>query len=138
MIERAKSFDSQETISEEKTETDFTSVMSKSKSEKGKRRIVRTSSDSEDFISPTILKSQSMCKSKKLKKMSKEILHSDFSLDLKTQGDTQPVFKSVWDTQISEKMLTRQGWVFSDNTSIAQSSTSSMDQERISAKDIKV
>ena len=112
--------------------------MSEAKSEKGKRRIVRTSSDSEDFISPTILKSQSMCKSKKLKKMSKEILHSDFSLDLKTQGDTQPVFKSVWDTKISEKTLTKQGQFFSDNTSIAQSSTSSMDQERISAKDIKV
>ena len=59
MIDRAKTFDSQETISEEKTETDFldnkecvntsiqtpllkqkvTSVMSESKSEKGKRRI---------------------------------------------------------------------------------------------------
>ena len=80
VIDQAKTFDSQETISEEKTETDFrdnkeyvntsiqtpllkqkvTSVMSESRSEKGKRRIVRTSSDSEDFISPTILKSQSM------------------------------------------------------------------------------
>ena len=44
-----KSFDSQETISEEMTETEFNSVMSKPKSEKSKRRIVRTSSDSEDF-----------------------------------------------------------------------------------------
>ena len=61
-----KSYDSQSTISEEMTETEFTSVMSKSKSEKSKRRIVRTSSDSEDFISPTILKSQSMHKSKKV------------------------------------------------------------------------
>ena len=36
------------------TEIEFISVMSKPKSEKGKRGIVRTSSDSEDFRSPTI------------------------------------------------------------------------------------
>ena len=55
--------------------------MSKPKSEKGKRKIVRTSSDSEDFNSPTTRRSQSM----KLKGMSKGSQLSDSALDLKSQ-----------------------------------------------------
>ena len=39
-------------------------------------------------------------------------------MDLNTQGENQPVFKSVWDTTISEKTLTKQGRVFSDNSSM--------------------
>ena len=38
MSDLEKSFDSQETVSEERTEIEFNSVMSKPKSEKGKRR----------------------------------------------------------------------------------------------------
>jgi len=44
-----KSFDSQDTISEKMTETEFSALVSKPTSEKGKRRIVRTSSDSENL-----------------------------------------------------------------------------------------
>ena len=53
-----KSFDSQETISAEMTETETLEDMPITKSEKGKRRIVRTSSDSEDFINPSAMKNQ--------------------------------------------------------------------------------
>ena len=66
-----KSFDSQETISAEMTETETSEDMPITKSEKGKRRIVRTSSDSEDFIHPTVMKSQSV--HKMLKDTSKRV-----------------------------------------------------------------
>ena len=128
-----KSFDSQDTISEEMTETEFSDVMSKPKSEKGKRRIVRTSSDSEDFIHPTVMKSQSV--HKMLKDTSKRSLCSDSSLELKSQGNVQPVFKSIWDTNESEKASTKPSQDFSDNTCTAQSSSSRISQKTISAKD---
>ena len=128
-----KSFDSQDTISEEMTETEFSDVMSKPKSEKGKRRIVRTSSDSEDFIHPTVMKSHSV--HKMLKHTSKKSLCSDSSLELKSQGNVQPVFKSIWDTNESEKASTKPSQDFSDNTCTAQSSSSRISQKTISAKD---
>ena len=53
-----KSFDFQKTISAEMTETDTSDDMPITKSEKGKRKIVRTSSDSEDFINPSAMKNQ--------------------------------------------------------------------------------
>ena len=40
------------------TETETSDDMPITKSEKGKRKIVRTSSDSEDYINPTAMKSQ--------------------------------------------------------------------------------
>ena len=106
--------------------------MSIPKSEKGKRRIVRTSSDSEDFIHPTVMKSQSV--HKMLKDTSKRSLCSDSSLELKSQGNVQPVFKSIWDTNESEKASTKPSQDFSDNTCTAQSSSSRMSQKTISAK----
>ena len=42
-----------------------------------------------------------------LKGMSTGNTRSDSALDLKSKGDTQPVFKSILDTKISEKALTK-------------------------------
>ena len=83
------------------TETEIIPVRSKSKSEKGKRRIVRTSSDSEDFSYKSKLESQSM----KSKRMSSESQRSTYAFDLKSQENTKPVFKSIRDTKMSEKTL---------------------------------
>ena len=131
-----KSFDSQDTISEEMTETEFSDVMSKPKSEKGKRRIVRTSSDSEDFIHPTVMKSQSV--HKMLKDTSKRSLCSDCSdssMELKSQGNVSPVGKSIWDTNESEKASTKPSQDFSENIGTSQSSSLRISQKTISAKD---
>ena len=96
-----KSSDSQDTISVKITETEVSDEMSIPKSEKGKRRIFRTSSDSEDFIYPTVMKSQPA--HKMLKNTSKKSLYSSSSLELKSQGKVQPVFNSIWDANESEK-----------------------------------
>ena len=98
-----KSFDSQDTISEEMTETEFSDVMSKPKSEKGKRRIVRTSPDSADFIHPTVMKSQSV--HKMLKDTSKRSLCSYSSLELKSQGNVQPQCSNPFGIQMNLKKL---------------------------------
>ena len=47
----------------------------------------------------------------------------------------QPVFKSIWDAKYREKTLIKPSQVFADNTSIAQSSTLRLTQERILARD---
>ena len=111
-----KSFDSQETISEELTETEIIPVRSKSKSEKGKRRIVRTSSDSEDFSYKSKLESQSM----KSKSMLSDNQRSTHAFDLKSQENTKPVFKSIRDTKMPKKTLIKPSQVFSDNIATLQ------------------
>ena len=115
--------------------------MSESMTGKGKRRIIRTSSDSEDFSSPAILKRQSQSKVEKSKILSKEIHHSELSfnntMDLKIQEENQPVFKSIRDTEKSEKTLTKSSLVFSDFTSCTQTSDSTEAQKRISAYNVE-
>ena len=157
----ANTVDSQETVSEGKTDTDMlentgcvnttkqipvlqqkaTSAMSESMTGKGKRRIIRTSSDSEDFSSPAILKRQSQSKVEKSKILSKEIHHSELSfnntMDLKIQEENQPVFKSIRDTKKLEKTLTKSSLVFSDFTSCAETSDSTEAQKRISAYNVE-
>ena len=71
----------------------------------------------------------------KLKGMSKGSQLSDSALDLKSQGDTQPVFKSIRDTKISEKTLTKPSQDFSGNIATKQSVSSNFGQKRISAMD---
>ena len=66
---------------------------------------------------------------------SKRSFCSDSSLELKSQGNVQPVFKSIWDTNESEKASTKPSQDFSDNTCTAQSSSSRISQKTISAKD---
>ena len=87
-----------EIVSEQKVK----SVLPEFLTRKGKRRIIRTSSDSKDFSSPAILKCQSQFKTKKMKVMSKEITTPENmfrnKMDLKLPGETQPVFKSVLET----------------------------------------
>ena len=128
-----KSFDSQETISAEMTETETSDDMPIKKSEKGKRRIVRTSSDSEDYINPTAMKSQHA--HKMLKATSKQSLGSFASMELKSQGKFQPVFKSIWDAEESEKASTKPSQDFSDNSCKLKSSSSKILHKTISAKD---
>ena len=126
-IDSNKTYDSQETISEEKTDTDFLentvdavalqhppvlqqhktkSVMSVIRKEKGKGKAIKASSDSEELSSPAILKSYSQFKTKKMKVMSEEITTPEHmfrnKMDLKLPGETQPVFKSVLETKTSE------------------------------------
>ena len=115
------------------TETEFSDMMSKLKSEKGKRRIVRTSSDPEDFMYPTAMKSQPA--HKMLKDTSKRSLCSNYSLELKSLGKVQPVLKSIWDANESEKASTKPSQEFSDNTCTSQSSSSRIPQKTISARD---
>ena len=126
-----KSFDSQETISEELTETEIIPVRSKSKSGKGKRRIVRTSSDSEDFSYKSKLERQSM----KSKSMTSDSQRSIHAFDLKSQENTKPVFKSIRDTKMPQKTLTKSSQVFSDNIATPQSVSSNFGQKMISASD---
>jgi len=79
------------------------------------------------------MKSQSV--HKMLKETSKNSPCSDFSLELKSQKNVQPVFKSNWNTNESEKASTKPSQDFSDNTCTAQSSSSRISQKTISAKD---
>ena len=53
---------------------------------------------------------------KMLKDASKRSLYSSSSLELKSQGKVQPVFKSIWDANESEKASTKPSQDFSDNT----------------------
>jgi len=128
-----KSFDSQETISAEMTETDTSDDMPIAKSEKGKRRIVRTSSDSEDFINPSAMKNQHA--QKMLKGTSKQSHGSFASMELKSRGKPQPVFKSIWDAEESEKASTKPSQDFSGKSCKLQSSRSKILHKTISAKD---
>ena len=128
-----KSFDFQETISAEMTETETSDDMPITKSEKGKRKIVRTSSDSEDYINPTAMKSQHT--HKMLKATSKQSLGSFASMELKSQGKLQPVFKSIWDAEESEKASTKPSQDFSDKSCKLKSSSSKILHKTISAQD---
>jgi len=125
------SCDSQETISEELTETEINPEMSKPKSGKGKRRIIRTSSDSEEFSYKFKLESQSM----KSKGVSSDRQRSTNAFDLKSQENKKPVFKSIRETKISKKTLTKPSQVFSDNNATMHSVSSNFGQKMISALD---
>ena len=72
---------------------------------------------------------------KMLKDMSKRNLGSFSSMELKSQGKFQPVFKSIWDAEGSEKASTKPSQEFSDNTCTSQSSSSRIPQKTISARD---
>jgi len=126
-----KSCDSQETISEELTETEINPEMSKSKFGKGKRRIIRTSSNSEEFSYKSKLESQPM----KSKGVSSDSQRSTYAFDLKSQKNTKPVFKSIRDTKIPKKTLTKPSQVFSDNNATMHSVSSNFGQKMISALD---
>ena len=105
------------------------------KSGKVKRKIVRTSSDSEDYINPTAMKSQHAQKT--LKATSKQSLGSFASMELKSQGKLQPVFKSIWDAEESEKASTKPSQDFSGKSCKLQSSRSKILHKTISAKDLE-
>ena len=107
------------------------SFASKAESEKGKRRIVRTSSDSEDFRYKSKLERQSM----KSKSMFSDSQRSTHAFDLKSQENTKPVFKSIRDTKMPQKTLTKTSQVFSDNIATPQSVSSNFGQKMISASD---
>ena len=117
-----KSCDSQETISEELTETEINPEMSKPKSGKGKRRIIRTSSNSEEFSYKSKLESQPM----KSKGVSSDSQCSTYAFDLKSQENTKPVFKSIRDTKMPQKTFTKPSQVFSDNIATLQSVSSNL------------
>ena len=75
---------------------------------------------------------------KMLKDMSKWSLgscSSFSSLELKSQEKVQPVFKSIWDAEKSEKASTKPSQDFSDNSCTSLSSCSKILQKTISAKD---
>ena len=57
------------------------------------------------------------------------------TLNLKSQGKFQPVFKSIWDAEGSEKASTKPSQDFSDNSCKPQSSSSKILHKTISAKD---
>ena len=126
-------FDSQETISEEWTDTDFhknskdevaldypsvlqqinsKSVMSVFKKGNGKGKTVKASSDSEEFSSPAILASYSQFKLEKSKMMTVETNTSEHSfsnkMDLKLPEQIQPVFKSILEANTLENISINQ------------------------------
>ena len=72
---------------------------------------------------------------KMFKDASKRSPGSFSALNLKSQGNFQPVFKSIWNAEESEKASTKPSQEFSDNTCTSQSSSSRIPQKTISAKD---
>ena len=70
-----------------------------------------------------------------LKDTSKRSLGSFSSMELKSQGKLQPMFKSIWDAEESEKASTKPSQDFSDNSCKLKSSSSKILHKTISAKD---
>ena len=153
-------FDSQETISEEWTDTDFhknskdeialdhlsvlqqidsKSVMSVVKKGNGKSYAVKASSDSEEFSSPAILASYSQFKLEKSKMKTVETNTSEHSfsnkMDLKLPVQIQPVFKSILETNTLENISINQYRKFSNDTKIAHTDVSMPSMERTSTFD---
>ena len=64
-----------------------------------------------------------------VKKMETENTESASTLELKSQGNIQPVFYSIWGDKYSENTLITSSQVFSDNIDSSQSTTSKFAQE---------